>query len=436
MTHRITAPIRPLVALLLFGGFLVVPEMTTPAAACAADPGSPYLRGFRGETNTPGVTVASDFYAAAEGSQTTVTIGVIPGHCNGLSGSAQYRTVQGSAEAASDYASVTGQTPELCDDVDGGDTRLAFCGGKPSEWPVDTSAASDSSGEPAVESLTFELFNGNPGLGDPSSAPIHVIDMDGDDRVSLEPTFTGSAVGYEKQEFGSIRIPVFWAGPGPPEAVDYTVEPDPAGPSATPTNDFTVATANPLPASAFDRRVAFIRLDIVGDTIVEPDEPVRISIQPDPAYSLAEPSSTVFTILDNEENIPPVGRFHHPRDGLRYRKDDYRIREFHTFFSDNPGGSGVVAAQMALRRKMDGGACGWWRGTRFRKGSCSGRIWKNMRFYAAADLFFYRMPALRPTVGTKVKNYRAWTRTIDAAGNVEKTFERGRNLSTFWIKRR
>jgi hypothetical protein len=59
-----------------------------------------------------------------------------------------------------------------------------------------------------------------------------------------------------------------------------------------------------------------------------------------------------------------------------------------------------------------------------------------MKFSRTGDLFFIRPGRLSPSIGTKIKNYRAWTRAEDGAGNLETSFQVGRNLSTFEVRRR
>jgi hypothetical protein len=267
-------------------------------------------------------------------------------------------------------------------------------------------------------------------LAEPSTAPIHVIDLDGDNRATLEPALTGGPVAYQQTEFGSILIPVFWAGPGPVGSVGYTIEPDPARP-ATPGEDFTVASPNPLPIPP--ERVGFIRIDIVGDKLGEGDESVIITLQPGSGYTIAEPSSTTFTIIDNEENVLPVSRFHHPRNKWKYNKADYRIREFHIFATDE-GGSGVVAAEMALRRNLVNGKCAWKAKKGWQKKDCQNKTWLPTRYDDVGELFYYRMKQLKASVKTKIKNYTAFGRAIDGAGNVEKEFTKKRNMNTFEIR--
>jgi hypothetical protein len=46
------------------------------------------------------------------------------------------------------------------------------------------------------------------------------------------------------------------------------------------------------------------------------------------------------------------------------------------------------------------------------------------------------MKQLKPSVKTKIKNYTAFSRAIDGAGNVEKDFTKKRNANTFEIRRK
>jgi hypothetical protein len=207
------------------------------------------------------------------------------------------------------------------------------------------------------------------------------------------------------------------------------VEPAPAAP-AIPGEDFTVTSPNPLPIPP--SRVGFIDIDIIGDKLGEGDESAIITLQPGP-YNVAEPSSTTFTIIDNEENVLPVSRFHHPRNKWKYNKADYRIREFHIFATDE-GGSGVVAAEMALRRNLVNGKCAWKAKKGWQKKDCQNKTWLPTRYDDVGELFYYRMKQLKASVKTKIKNYTAFGRAIDGAGNVEKEFTKKRNMNTFEIR--
>jgi hypothetical protein len=375
--------------------------------------------------------VGSPFYAVAGNEPSVnVTIRVTPGHCVSQGGStAIYRTEDGVAIAGQDYKGIPNTpTDPLCADVD---QQAQFCETLQPQQTVPVEIMND--GDPAdgaVEPFLFRLASGQPfGLAEPSSAPVHVIDVNGANRVSLEPALTGGAVAYQKTEFGSIRIPVFWAGPASGGSVSYTVEPAPAAP-AIPGEDFTVTSPNPLPIPP--SRVGFIDIDIIGDKLGEGDESAIITLQPGP-YNVAEPFSTTFTIIDNEENVFPVSRFHHPRNKWKYNKADYRIREFHIFATDE-GGSGVVAAEMALRRNLVNGKCAWKAKKGWQKKDCQNKTWLPTQYDDVGELFYYRMKQLKASVKTKIKNYTAFGRAIDGAGNVEKEFTKKRNMNTFEIR--
>jgi hypothetical protein len=422
---------RPLVVASLVLAGLLFP-MTEGAVACVTSHGRPFLSGLN---NWP--AAGSPFYSAVEGQQAPVVIRVTPGHCVPQSGStAAFGTQNALAVAGQDYTPRSGTTPLLCSDVDGEIQEQVFCPpGYFDQHPVPVqTTGGDGEDAAAVEPLNFVLSNGQPfGLAEPGSAPIHIIDADGPTRVSLEPTLAGGPVPYQRTEFGSILIPVFGAGSGSPGPVGYTVEPDPARP-ATPGEDFTVASPNPLPING-STRLGFIQIDMVGDKLGEGDESVIITLQPGAGYTVAEPSSTTFTIIDNEESVFPKSRFHHPRNKWKYNKADYRIREFHIFATDE-GGSGVVAGELALRRNLANGKCAWKTKSGWQKKDCQNREWLPTKYDDVGELFYYRMKQLKSSVGTKIKDYTAFARAIDGAGNVEKEFNKKRNMNTFEIKRR
>jgi hypothetical protein len=82
-------------------------------------------------------------------------------------------------------------------------------------------------------------------------------------------------------------------------------------------------------------------------------------------------------------------------------------------------------------------ARGWSAPTWLFAGACNARLWFELRpdpDTADGQPFYHVFqPPLGPSVGTKVRNYRAFCRGIDFAGMVEKTFENGRNASTFEV---
>jgi hypothetical protein len=217
---------------------------------------------------------------------------------------------------------------------------------------------------------------------------------------------------------------VFKAGNGA-ATVSYTVSPG----SAQAGRDYE-ASSGTL-SFAENQRSAMIPITVLDDRDAEGAETVNLTLS-GPGV-VEEPSMVTFTIQDNEELGKPSSSIHHPNNRKTYRSTDYRIREIHVFTDDNPGGSGVVTAQFALRHNLKNGKCRWWRGgRRFKKGSCEKERWKRMGKFET-DYFFIRTKALPPSPGRA--DYTAFSRAIDAAGNVETFFDAGRNANTFNIKR-
>lgn len=407
-----------LAAALVLIGLVGTPLVGHTATACTGH-GRAYLAGFPPDAGSP-------FYSAPEGDGATVTITVTPGDCGGEQAQAAFTTQDGTALAPSDYGAVSGGTPPLCRD-----SHPEYCIGADPEYQVVVPTEVPGGGtERAVESLWFRLTSATRGLADPSLAPIHIIDRDGPARASLEPTVDGSgAVTYARSEsFSKALIPVFLGGSSEPGSVAFTVEPHPAAP-ATLGEDYVVSAPSPLTIGP--DRVGFIEIGILDDKVVESPESVVITLM----GPTEGPESTAFTILDDEENVAPRSRFHHPRQNWKYNKADYRIREFHIFAKDE-GGSGVVAAELALRRNLRSGKCAWKTKSGWQKKDCDNKTWLPTKFDDVGELFYYRMPQLKSSVGTRIKDYTAFGRAIDGAGNVEREFTKKRNMNTFEIRRK
>lgn len=281
--------------------------------------------------------------------------------------------------------------------------------------------------EAPVESFGVSLSNPRNGsLRVPSEAPFHVIDVDGEDRATLTPQ------PYLVTEFdGLVSVAVFRAGRATSGmSVPYHVES--TGPQpATPGEDFTISSANPLSFGPGER-VKLIQIAVADDGVPEADETLQISLTDPSAGAVSE---AIMTIDGEIDASPPRSRFHHPRMGWEYAPDDYRIREIHVF-TDDADDSGVVRLDLALRRNTTNGACAWWEGGLFRRGGCSEPRWVRMRAYEPGWFYCYRIDPLIPSMGTRIKSYTAFARGIDAAGNVEEEFVAGRNENTFEVTRR
>jgi hypothetical protein len=286
----------------------------------------------------------------------------------------------------------------------------------------------DAELEAVTESTDIVLSNPSGArLAPPFSAPLLIIDEDGSPRVA----FDGFPYSQSESTPG-VRVPVFRAGQATGSTtVSYSLIPQGASPAAAGA-DYSASSPGMITFGPGER-VKTIDFSLVNDTLSEPPETFTISLAGPEAVS---PSTATFTILDNEEAIAPSSKLHHPRHRWRYPYNDYRLREIHVFTKDQVGGSGVVAVELALRRKLVSGKCGWWNGKRFRGGDCSERLWRRMKVYEPGYFYYARMKAIGSSIGTNVMNYTAYARAIDGAGNVETLLKPRTNRNTFEVKRK
>jgi hypothetical protein len=98
----------------------------------------------------------------------------------------------------------------------------------------------------------------------------------------------------------------------------------------------------------------------------------------------------------------------------------------------------IAKVEVALQKKMKNGKCAWLKGTRFGAAgkNCGAKKWLPTAHRPATDLYFLKLKPLAATIGTKIKNYTAWTRATDSMANMESTFTRVRNLSTLQVKKK
>lgn len=333
---------------------------------------------------------------------------------------AEYADESGTATSPGDYVVPEGQrTPQVCESS----TNSPGC---PQEAEITFPVTNDLAPEQVTESFTIVLSNPMGGsLDPPSSAPFVLVDGDGATRVAFdELAYPGS------ESASTLAVAVWRAGPATAETqVPYEVRPATEEPATG--ADYAVTSSNPLVFAAGDR-VEIITLAIVNDTIPEPTEGLELALGTPTGATPATPSTKVLTITDNEESAKPESRLHHPRNGRTYAVGDYKLREIHVFTKDT-GGSGVVRAELALRRTMRGGGCVWYTGKRFRRGRCGEERWLSMRSYGPG-LFARRVSELEPSVGTWIASYTAYSRAVDGAGNVEGNLDRGRNANTFEVR--
>ena len=374
-----------------------------------------YLAQYHGSPLSP-------YYWAAEGNPVNFTFERHGHICTTAAASADYSTPEATAVDPDDYAFASG-TVTLPAPAHLGDPTVAS---------RSTSTADDAE----VESLQHFLVRidqvEGAGRGIPTEVTALVIDEDGADRFSFGP---GPVVAAESSPV--ISVPVVRLGPASAETtVQFSVgDPsDTAGPA-----DYTGTTTGTLTFAPGDR-VETISLSVVNDSRSELDETATVAIS---GATIDGPSTKSVTIQDNEEHNKPVSRWHHPKDALAYASGDFRLREIHVYADDDAPGtvSGVAKVQFALRKKMNGGSCRWWTPTGFAPAACAEKKWVRMGVYdqdpagSGDGFYFFRLPKLSPSVGGTVRNYTAWSRAIDRAGNVESTFTVGRNANTFEVKR-
>jgi Calx-beta domain len=394
-----------LLALLVAAATLVA----VPAQACAADFPTVRLAG-----NSLVFNFTRAFYPVSESSSLAFDIEAAGGCGPDHDMSVHYATGGGSATPSADYQPVSGAP--VFDNVQSEPVTKTF------SVPINGTMEE----EPVVESVELALSNpGNTTLASPSSAPILIIDDDGSSRVGLE------GVPYSQIEsFAGVQIPVFRAGnDSAPHQVGFSLTPGPGTP-ATPGVDVSPASGSvTIPGG---QPWTMLNLTLQNDTLEEGPEEFTVTLS---GPGVDSPSSMTFTIVDNEESVFPISRFHHPRHKWRYKKSDFRIREVHVFADDNLGKENVVAVDFALRRNLKNQECVWLTKSGWQKKDCQNREWLDTKYDATGELWWHRLKQLKSSVGTKIKNYTAFARAIDSGQNVEKDFNEKRNANTFEVKR-
>lgn len=301
---------------------------------------------------------------------------------------------------------------------------------EPNKHQFDITIASDAPvPEPVVEQALAEIVLTDGIPADPQVVPLYIVDADGLSRASLE-----TAGPYAQQEsFRDVMIPVFRAGDASqPQSVSYTVEGSSDAP-ATPGTDFTITSPQPLEFAA-DERAKLITLRLQADGVTEPQEQATVTLDQPGTLLPDDPVSATIDLIDTPGGVaPPMSTLHHPRNRLRYPRDDYRIREIH-IFTEKGGGGGVVQVELALRMNRRNGSCAWSKGgKRFARGDCDKPNWFKSDGQYEPDFFYYRPPLLRPSTG-KIRNYTMYSRAIDVSENVETDLDPGRNANAFEVR--
>jgi len=371
------------------------------SGACAPSPATMYLDGFPREASS------RPFYYARESDSSMPFLVRRGGHdCSGQAATVRYSSVDATARAGSDYMPVAGRAVL-------NDPHVR----PPSSKEVDVRILNDGRVETGVKKATIRLSRPRGArLGAPHNAPLYIVDDD-----AAEPRISFGERAYRQRQGSSLAVPVFRSGDGARSAsIRYVVRRARSGLLVArgrlvfgPGEHVKVVTFSLQKSAAGGR--ATVRITLRGSQVVRPSA-ARVTVA-------------------GSDRAPPSSRFHHPKNGRRYGHNDYRVREIHVF-TDDRGGSKVVRAQLALRKRRTNGSCSWWNGHRFRRGSCSGKRWLRMRVYEPGFFYYYRIGTLKPSIGTRVAHYTAFARAVDGAGNKEDAMERGRNANTFEIGRR
>ncbi|MGH2750620.1 MAG: Calx-beta domain-containing protein [Actinomycetota bacterium] len=361
------------------------------------------------------------YYWAAEGQTATFRIARVSDDCDDQVAKAWYAAENGTAIEGQDFTLADGETRQLYDPIHG-------VGSGPYYQDITFPVHADGLAEAVVEKAFVKLTRyDNAFGGEHTRAPFYFIDNQTSEFAFAEPA-------YSHSEFGpTMPVPVFRGGPADSsQTVNFSVEGTGANPAVEGEN-FEVDEPKTVTFAAGER-VKVIDFSIINNQEPDGDRTFKISLEGQSAQN-----ETEITLIDagGDPPVKPRSRFHHPRQGWKYKRSDFRIREIHTFAFDE-GGPEIAWAEFGLRKKMRNGSCSWWTGSRFKGGKCTAKKWLDMkRFgdFAGKLLYIYNLKKrLGPTQGTRIKKYRGFTRVGNIAGARESKLEKGRNVSNFKVK--
>jgi Calx-beta domain len=360
------------------------------------------------------------YYWAVEGTNGTFRITRDSDDCDNQVSTADYDAENDTATNDEDFSLTAGKTKRL-EDPFHGDPAESY---QDISFPVHA----DGPAEPVVERAIVKLTGyDNAVAGNPFRAPFYFIDNQSAGFAFAEPS-------YGHSEFGpTMPIPVFRGGPATnSQPIAFTVTG--SGPNPAVEGENFEVDSKSLTFAAGER-VKVIDFSIMNNRKPDGNKTFSISLA-----GQATQNETEITIIDagGDPPVKPHSRFHHPRQGLKYDRDDYRIREMHTFAFDNDGPE-IEWAKLALRKKLRSGRCAWWHGKEFRGGKCSTKKWLQMERFGDFNgrlLYIYEVKKkLNPTQGTRVEKYTAFSRVGNIAGAKEIKLEKGRNVSNFKVMR-
>ena len=284
-----------------------------------------------------------------------------------------------------------------------------------------------------VEEEPFETVE--VALSDPTSGmtiaaggrgTVTILDDDGPSRIGFARS---SFANFEN--LGYVDVVVLRAGDATASAsIRYsTIEG-----TATAGEDFEVAEG--ILEFTAGQRLRRISLRTLDDRSQEGAETFRLDLSDAQGAAPAPPGTASAEIVIQDDESPtsdtasPVSYFHQPLHDTTYRPG--RMRDILAFAEDE--GVGVDRVQIALMAKRRGGACRWFSRSRrgFVPGACSEKRWMSFR---TSETVVYTLPdLLRRSKETRIRFYKAWSRGIDQLGNVERSFDYGRNKVRFEIR--
>ena len=174
-----------------------------------------------------------------------------------------------------------------------------------------------------------------------------------------------------------------------------------------------------------------VSVAINNDSEFEGNERFRVQLRdPTGGAVLGDGLEFFVTISDLEDDdARPDSRITRPEHGKAYKRA--RLDTIDGTWDDGPGE--VDEVFVGLRQNLKNGKCRWLDGDDFARRKCSRK--KLLREHTEANgTWDYELDPLPKSVGTNVRNYTAFSKAKDAAGNNETSFEIGRNVHTFEVK--
>ena len=356
------------------------------------------------------------------------------------------RGTHGSGEASVDVVALSGSaagtaTPDA--DYSFTSDRLIF------RDPIDADETNvptvEDSEVEAVETVNLDLKNFSRGLvpAFPNDAVVSIVDNDGLTRIGVD---SGTYEVFENNvDPSSPKVEVFVLRAGPiagAASVEYETQAD----SATAGKDFkNVSGVLEFQKNQYVKRVT---IPLINDSRSEGDETFALVLSaPTGGATLDDPSTATITIHDDDgsgtsDTIAPYTAFHQPLHGKKYTRNE--ATTLLLFMQDDEFGSGIDKVELAIRKKKKNGTCAWWNGTRFFPRHCSAKRWADVgkgtntkvEYFVDENLaiFTLKRKLKRSTAGTAIKNYKAFSRGWDKAGNVQRDFIKGQNKNTFEVK--